>query len=131
MREQTLGTNLSMEFSAIYQGISITDQRYVEGKLLAEAELLKDIRTMRACRRESQLLTLLDPAQGNSLDQLFKVQVAGLPTRQDSLDDVWREEGTAENLADITVCQSGIAGQGSDVECFSLDHFVMPAVGSR
>src|SRR5580704_871260 len=86
---------------------------------------------MRSCRRESQLLTLLDPAQGNVMTQLVKVQVVRLATREDSFDDIWREEGTAENLADITLCQSGVAGQRSHIERFSLDHLFTPAVGSR
>jgi hypothetical protein len=71
---------------------------------------------MRFRRSESQLLTLLDPAQGNVMTQLLKVQVARLATREDSFDDIWREESTAENLADITLCQSGVAGQRSHIE---------------
>jgi len=79
----------------------------------------------------SQLLTLLDPAHGNVMTQLLKVQVARLATREDSFDDIWSEEGTAENLAEITLGQSGVAGQRSHVERLSLDHLFIPAVGSR
>ena len=88
-------------------------------------------RMARICRREAQPFTLLDPAQGNVLTQFVKVQVERLATRQDGFDDIWRQESTAENLADITVCQSGIACQRSPIEYLSLNHPLQPAVSPR
>src|ERR1019366_619422 len=87
-------------------------------------------RATRVCRRESQLRTLLDPAQGKVLTQFVKVQVVRLPTGEDRFDDIRRQEGRAENLTDVTLRQSGVAGQRSHVECFSMNHLLIPAVSS-
>ena len=87
--------------------------------------------TVCVCWRESQPFTLFGPAQGKVLTQFVKVQVARLATRQDGFDDIWRQESTAENLADITVCQSGIACQRSPIEYLSLNHPLQPAVSPR
>src|ERR1039457_879018 len=87
-------------------------------------------RVARVCRRESQLLPLLGPAQGKVLTQFVKVQVLRLPTCEDRFDDIRRQEGTAENLTDVTLRWSGVAGQRSHIECFSLNHLLIPAVSS-
>src|ERR1017187_4378001 len=83
------------------------------------------------CRRESQQLTLLDPAQGKVLTQFVKVQVLRLPTGEDRFDEIGCKGGAAEDLTNVTVCQSGIAGQRSHIECFALNHLLIPAAGSR
>src|ERR1035438_10801345 len=106
------------------------------GNLVAAEELLetRDLlnqghsRATRVCRRESQLRTLLDPAQGKVLTQFVKVQVVRLPTGEDRFDDIRRQEGRAENLTNVTLCQSRVAGQRSHIECFSLNHLFVPAL---
>jgi hypothetical protein len=65
------------------------------------------------------------------LTQFVKVQVLGLPTGEDRLNDIGGKKGAAEDLTDVTVCQSGIAGQRSHIECFFLNHLLIPAVSSR
>ena len=60
------------------------------------------------CRRESQLLPLLDPAQGDMGAQLLKTQIARLTSFEDGLDDVGREECTIEDLSEVPLCHSSV-----------------------
>jgi hypothetical protein len=93
----------------------------VQGIVFAAEELWKprdllnqgQSRAARVCRRESQPLTLLGPAQGKVLTQFVKVQVEGLATGKDRLNDIGRKESAAEDLTNVTVCQVGIASQRS------------------
>jgi hypothetical protein len=73
---------------------------------------------------------LVDPAQGKVLTQFVKVQVPRLTTGEDRLNDIGGKESAAEDLTNVTVCQSGIAGQRSHIECFALNHLLIPAVSS-
>jgi len=77
------------------------------------------------------MLALLGPTQRNVLAQLLKVQVVRLASFQNRFNDVRRKECTPENLADIAFRQSHLSSQRSHVECLSLNHTFIPAVGAR
>jgi hypothetical protein len=57
------------------------------------------------------MLPLLRPTQRNLLTQFLKVQIVGLPSFQNRLDDVRREECAPEDLADVTFRKSRLASQ--------------------
>ena len=65
----------------------------------------------RICRRESQLLPLLDPAQGNMGAQFLKTQIARLTSFEDRLDDVRCEECTIEYPSEVPPRQAGVESQ--------------------
>ena len=73
---------------------------------------------------------LLGPTQRYVPTQFVKVQILRLASFQNRFDDIGREECAPENFADITFRQSRLASQRSHIRCGSLDHLLIPTVGS-
>ena len=95
--------NPSREFSELYQGIKRTYQGFDRTDQGIWYSLVCDVGRQascldrssenqgllnpgppRICRRESQLLSLLDPAQGNMCAQFLKTQITGLTSFEDA-----------------------------------------------